>query len=451
VSISEFNSSETSKEIFKLIKELFPICRSITGNGVRETLSIIKQIIPELEIFEVESGTKAFDWVVPKEWNINDAYIKNSKNEKIVDFKKLNLHVLNYSIPINCKLSLTDLKEHIFTSQEHPEWVPYRTSYYEENWGFCMSYKQFESLEDDTYEVIIDSSLENGSLTYGELFLSGDKRDEILFTCYICHPSMCNDNLSGIGLLTFLANVMSKMKLKYSYRFLFIPETIGAIVWLSKNQNHLSNIKFGIVATCVGDKGCITYKKTKNKNSLIDKIVERVLIGSNKPFKMIDFFPWGSDERQFSSPGINIPMGNLMRTMYTQFPEYHTSADNLEFVSPDSLGDSFKCYLDIIEQIENQESIENIDHEITTSVEKDEIYVNLNPNCEPQLGKRGLYNMVGGWQKPSISKNAIFWILNFSDGGKSLKKISERSGIAYDEIKKTAELLIKSNLLKKIE
>jgi len=451
MNISELNSSETGKEIFQLIKELFPICRSITGNGVRETLSTIKQIIPELKIFEVESGTKAFDWIVPKEWNINDAYIKNSKNEKIVDFRKLNLHVLNYSIPINCKLSLTELKEHIFTSQEHPDWVPYRTSYYKENWGFCMSQKQFESLEDDTYEVVIDSSLENGSLTYGELFLSGDKRDEILFTCYICHPSMCNDNLAGTCLLTFLSNIISKKKLKYSYRFLFIPETIGAIVWLSKNQNHLSNIKFGIVATCVGDKGSITYKKTKNGNSLIDKIVEKVLIDSNKPFKMIDFFPWGSDERQFSSPGIDIPMGSLMRTVYSQFPEYHTSADNLEFVSPESLGDSFKCYFDIIEQIENEESIENIEHEITTSVEKDEIYVNLNPNCEPQLGKRGLYNMVGGWQQNSIVKNAIFWILNFSDGKNSLKKIAERSGITYDEIKKSAELLIKSNLIKKIE
>ncbi len=449
--ISEFNSSETGKEIFQLIKELFPICRSITGNGVRETLSTIKQIIPELKIFEVESGTKAFDWIVPKEWNINDAYIKNSKNEKIVDFKKLNLHVLNYSIPTNGKLSLTELQEHIFTSPEHPDLVPYRTSYYKENWGFCMSHKQFEGLEDDTYEVVIDSSLENGSLTYGELFLHGEKCDEVLFTCYVCHPSMCNDNLSGICLLTFLANIISKKKLKYSYRFLFIPETIGAIVWLSKNQNHLSNIKFGIVVTCVGDKGNITYKKTRQGNSLIDKIVEKVLTNSNKPFKMIDFFPWGSDERQFSSPGINIPMGSLMRTMYSQFPEYHTSADNLEFVSPESLGDSIKCYLDIIEQIENQESIENIENDITTSLEKGEIYLNLNPNCEPQLGRRELYNMVGGWQQNSIVKNAIFWILNFSDGRNSLKKIAELSGINYSDIKKSVELLIKSNLIKKID
>jgi aminopeptidase-like protein len=446
----ESDSSESGKEIFQLIEKLFPICRSITGNGVRETLSIIKQIIPELKINEVKSGTKVFDWDVPKEWNIKDAYIKNSKNEKIVDFKKLNLHVLNYSTPINCELSLKELKEHIFTSQEQPDLVPYRTSYYKENWGFCMSYNQFQSLEEGTYEVKIDSSLENGSLTYGELFLPGEKNDEILFTCYVCHPSMCNDNLSGISLLTFLAKIMSEMELKYSYRFLFIPETIGAIVWINKNQNLLPNIKFGIVATCVGDKGCMSYKKTKNKNSLIDEIVEKVLLNSKKPFKMIDFFPWGSDERQFSSPGINIPMGNLMRTMYTEFPEYHTSADNLDFVSTNALNDSLKNYLEIVKEIENQKSIENIENKITLNEKSDEIYLNLNPNCEPQLGKRGLYNTVGGWQQP-LAKDAIFWILNYSDGKNSLKSISELSRIDYDEIKKSVELLIKANLIKKIE
>jgi aminopeptidase-like protein len=451
MNITEINNTKVGKDILELIKELFPICRSITGNGVRETLSIIKEIIPELKIFEVKSNTKVFDWDVPKEWNINDAYIKNSKNEKIIDFKKSNLHVLNYSIPINCKLSLAELKKHIFTNKDQPNLIPYRTSYYKENWGFCMSEKQFKSLEEDTYEIVIDSSLENGSLTYGELFLKGQNPEEILLTCYVCHPSMCNDNLSGTCLLTHLSNAMSKMKLKYSYRFLFIPETIGAIVWLSKNQNSLSNIKFGIVATCVGDRGKITFKKTKNGNSLIDKITEETLTNSKKPYKIVDFFPWGSDERQFSSPGINIPMASIMRTMYSQFPEYHTSGDNLDFMSSESLEDSFGLYLEIIKQIESHESLENYEKEKTT-IDKidDEIYKNLNPFCEPQLGKRGLYEMTGGMQQNSITKNAIFWILNFSDGNYSLRKISELAGINYIEIKKSAELLVKENLLKRI-
>jgi len=217
-------------EMYQLIEKLFPICRSITGNGVRETLEIIKHQIP-LEIHEIPSGTDVYDWTIPKEWNIIDAYIENSSGEKIVDFKKSNLHVLSYSIPIDKKITLVELKEHIFTLPEHPDWIPYRTSYYEENWGFCLPFNQFKELKEDTYHVVIDSTLENGSLTYGEFFLKGEKEDEILLSCYVCHPSMCNDNLSGISLLTYLSKILINVNLKYSYRFLFIPETIGAITW----------------------------------------------------------------------------------------------------------------------------------------------------------------------------------------------------------------------------
>ena len=307
----EINNKDWAKEgkdMYDLMIKLYPICRSITGNGVRETLKIIKKLIP-IEIKEIPSGTKVFDWTVPKEWNIKDAYIKNSKGEKIVDFKNSNLHVLNYSLPINKKLRLNELKEHLFTLPEYPDWIPYLTSYYDENWGFCLSHNQYEKLEDDIYEVFIDSTLKDGFLTYGELYLEGKNKEEILLTCYICHPSLCNDNLSGIVLLTFLAKHILTLKkdtaLTNSYRFLFIPETIGSIAWLCLNEKKISNIKCGLVVTCVGDSGKFTYKKSRIGNALIDKVVEKVLIDSEEAHEIIEFFPTGSDERQFCSPGFN--------------------------------------------------------------------------------------------------------------------------------------------------
>ena len=447
------NSKGIGKDIYELIQDLYPICRSITGNGVRETLNKIKQHIP-LNISEVPTGTKVFDWKVPKEWNINDAYIKNSKGEKIVDFKKSNLHVLNYSIPIHKKISLTELKEHIFTLPEHPDWIPYRTSYYEENWGFCITHNQFQNLRDEQYEVCIESSLIQGSLTYGEIFLEGKIKDEVLLSCYVCHPSMCNDNLSGVSLLTYLAREISKVNHNLSYRFLFIPETIGAITWLSKNEKKINNIKHGLVATCVGDSGKMTYKKTRNGNNIIDKIVTNVLTESKEPFEIVDFFPTGSDERQFCSPGFNLPIGSLMRTIYDKFEEYHTSADNLNYVNSKSLENSFEKYLKIIKQLEEikveekESNQKNVKNKITIKSDEEIFYNNLNPKCEPQLGKRGLYNMVGG-QKNSIQNMLpIFWVLNLSDGTNSISDIVKKSNLEIQDIKNAINILIKKNLLK---
>jgi len=424
---------EIGNEMHNLMANLYPICRSITGNGVRKTLEIIKEHMP-IEIIEVSSGTQVFDWNVPREWNIKDAYVKNSNGEKIIDFNQSNLHVLNYSIPVNMKMSLEELKEHLYTLPDYTDWIPYLTSYYKDNWGFCLTHKQYEKLGEDTYEVVIDSTLEDGKLTFGEVYLKGKCDEEVLFSCYICHPSLCNDNLSGTVLLTFLSKLLLDIDLKYSYRFLFIPETIGAITWLSLNEDKISNIKHGLVATCVGDPGIPTYKKTRNGDAIIDKAVQKVLLDSGDKYDIVDFFPSGSDERQFSSPGFDLPVGSLMRTMYGRFPEYHTSADNLDFVKSQYLADSLEKYLKTIFILENN----------TT-------YLNLNPKCEPQLGKRGLYRMIGSQKTSGIDEIAMFWVLNLSDGTNSLLDISIRSEQTFQQIKDAADALYAHDLLKEVE
>ncbi|MGD9239887.1 MAG: DUF4910 domain-containing protein, partial [Desulfobacterales bacterium] len=375
--IDSIDFTATGTQMYQLISELYPICRSITGNGVRETLNKIKSVVP-LELKEVPSGTPVFDWKVPQEWNIEDAWVKNSNGVKIIDFKKSNLHVLNYSAAIRKKVSLNELKEHLYSLPDHPDWIPYRTSYYQENWGFCISYKQFAELQDESYDVLIDSRLTDGALTFGEFYLKGASSDEVLISTHICHPSLCNDNLSGIALSAILAKHLSNVSLKYSYRFLFIPGTIGSITWLALNKKSASKIKHGLVVACVGDAGNFTYKKSRIGNAEIDKIVEYALQNSAKDFKVIDFFPYGYDERQYCSPGFNLPVGCLMRTPHGGYPEYHTSADNLEFVNPDNLSTSLALYLDVLNILE-----ENVK------------YINLNPLCEPHLGKRGLYQHIG--------------------------------------------------------
>ena len=451
------NVSEIGNNMYELMVELFPICRSITGNGVRKSLQILKNYIP-LDILEVSSGTKVFDWIIPREWNINDAYIKNSKGEKIVDFKKSNLHVLNYSIPIHQKISLNELKLHLHSLPDHPDVIPYRTSYYKENWGFCMTHNQLLQLKNDEYEVFIDSTLQDGSLTYGEYLIRGKSEDEVLFSCYPCHPSMCNDNLSGVVLLTFLAKHLKDLSLKYSYRFLFVPETIGAITWLSRNEHNVTKIKHGLVATCVGDPGISSYKKSRQGNAEIDQTVIEVLKNSGDDYKILDFYPTGSDERQFCSPGFNLPIGSLERTFAPDFPEYHTSADNTDFVQGDYLADTFSKYLKVIFKLEEnfgKFKPEN-DKRIIKNIKKnnsDKVFLNLNPKCEPQLGKRNLYHAIGS-QIPSqggkkiVDQFALLWVLNYSDGIHSLYDIAQLSGYDFVQIKSAADALVACNLLK---
>lgn len=420
------------QQIYDLIKKLYPIPRSITGEGVRQTLSLISEMIP-LKVTEVPSGTKAFDWEVPMEWNIRDAWVKNSKGEKIINFKNSNLHVLNYSIPIQKKVGLAELKDHLYSLPDQPEWIPYRTSYHNLTWGFCVSHTQLENLKDEMYEVMIDSTLKPGSLTYGEYYIEGSTKQEVLISTHICHPSLANDNLSGIAVSAYLAKQLSEKKNNYSYRFLFIPVTIGSITWLSRNEAEVSRIKHGLVLTLLGDGSDFYYKRSRQGNTEIDKIVEKVLKDLGKAYKLLDFSPYGYDERQYCSPGFNLAVGRLTRKPHGEFPEYHTSADNLDFVKPEYLAES----LDLITSI-------------TEVIETNKTYLNLNPKCEPQLGKRGLFKKVGGAGKTKDFHMALLWILNYSDGTHSLLDISNQSGLDFKLLHEAAKRLMDADLLQEL-
>ena len=409
-----------------------PICRSITGDGLRRSLEALKKFVP-LGLREVPTGTRVFDWSVPKEWNIRDAYIKNSRGEKVVDFQKCNLHVVNYSVPVREKMGLAELRQHLFTLPDRPDWIPYRTSYYKETWGFCLSHHQWEALPDEEYEVFIDSTLEPGHLTLGELRIPGATREEVLISCHSCHPSLCNDNLSGMVVGAKLAQCLGKLPLRYSYRFLWIPGTIGVITWLALNEAVIPWIKHGLVLSCVGDPGRFTYKRSRRGSAEIDRAVEHVLRSSGPDFDLLEFSPYGYDERQYCSPGVNLPVGCFMRTPNGKYPEYHTSADSLDLVNASALAESVGALLRVVEVLE-----------------QDERYVNLNPKCEPQLGRRGLYRQMGGTSSTRLEE-ALLWVLNFSDGEHSLLDIAERSKLGFSTVREAAEMLVANGLLRKVE
>jgi aminopeptidase-like protein len=417
--------------MYRLISELYPICRSITGDGLRETLRRLQAYVP-LEIREVPTGTQVFDWTVPKEWNIRDAYVKNDRGERVIDFQKSNLHVVNYSVPMKHRMSLAELNEHLFSIPTHPDWIPYRTSYYKETWGFCLSEQQRSALKEEEYEVCVDSTLEDGSLTYGEYLLPGETGEEVLISAHACHPSLCNDNLSGMAMAISLARLLGTATRRYSYRFLFVPGTIGAITWLARNEERIAHIKHGLVLTGVGDAGSLHYKKSRRGAADVDRAAAHVLRHAGESHRVLEFSPYGYDERQYCSPGINLPVGRLSRAPHGTFPEYHTSADNLEFVHAEKLGEALE-----------------VCHEILQVLEKDANFVNTNPKCEPQLGRRGLYRMVGGLANAGTVEMAMLWVLNQSDGKNSLLDIAERSGMPFKEIHRAAELLHEHHLLRK--
>ncbi len=416
-------------EMHELIAELYPICRSITGDGFRETLRRIGRLVP-LKMHEVPTGTKVFDWVVPREWNIRDAYVKDSAGRRVIDFGASNLHVVSYSVPVRARLTRAELREHLFSLPEHPEWIPYRTTYYRESWGFCVSHNQLLQLKDETYEVLIDSSLENGHLTWGEVFLEGTTDEEVLITCHACHPSLCNDNLSGVMIAAYLARALQERPRRFSYRFLFIPGTIGSITWLALNEEKVHRIRHGLVLALLGDSGPFTYKRSRRGDSEIDRIAAYLLGSLPGGNRLRDFTPYGYDERQFCSPAFNLPVGSLMRTPNGEYPEYHTSADDLDFVKPGRLAESFALCLSIVDVLENNRT-----------------YLNLNPKCEPQLGRRGLYRSIGGDTLSPQSEMALLWVLNQSDGSRSLLDIAERSGLPFDAIRSAADALRESGLL----
>ncbi|MCP5406310.1 MAG: DUF4910 domain-containing protein [Chromatiaceae bacterium] len=428
----EVDEQVLGKQLFDCITDLFPICRSITGDGVRETLARLARVVP-LTTHEVPSGTPVFDWTVPDEWNIRDAYVKNARGERVIDFRRSNLHVVNYSVPFRGRMSLEELRPHLFTLPEQPDRVPYRTSYYQRNWGFCLSQNQLDALAEGEYEVCIDSSLQPGCLTYGELTIPGGSTEEVLVSAHICHPSLANDNLSGAVIAAHAARRLQSLSLRLSYRFLFIPATIGSIAWLSANEARVPGIRYGLVLACLGDPGPLTYKRSRRSDAKIDQAAIHVLqqLGEHE---VLEFSPYGYDERQFCSPGFDLPVGRLSRTPHGRFPEYHTSADNLEFIQPAQLAKSLSACLEIFEVIE-----------------KDRICLNRKPNCEPQLSKYGLYDPIGGVAESPEFRMAILWVLNLSDGRHSLLDIAERSGLRFRQIALAADALSEHGLLENVQ
>jgi aminopeptidase-like protein len=420
---------QAGEEMFRLIERLFPICRSITGNGLRQSLDIVGESLP-LARSEVASGTPVFDWTIPDEWNIRDAWIKDASGMKIVDFQHSNLHVMSYSTPVRGHFSLADLKPHLHSDPAHPEWIPYRTSYYKAAWGFCLSHQQLQALPDGEYEVCIDTDLQPGSLSYGECLIPGERQEEVLLFAHICHPSLCNDNLSGVALLVQLGQLLRQCALKWSYRLVFAPATIGSITWLSRNEAHLERVIGGLIVSVAGDPGPLTYKRSRHQRALIDRASAQVLAERGLQARVLDFSPWGYDERQFCSPGINLPMGRLTRSPNGEYPEYHSSADNLSLVGAAHLQDSLSAMLSIFHVLET-----------------DAHYQNLQPKGEPQLGRRGLYQMMGGFTHIGELQHALLWVLNYSDGTHSLLDIAEQSGMPFALLQQAAELALQAELL----
>lgn len=423
---------DISNNMYSLVKELFPICRSITGDGVRKTLRIIQREIPELKIFEVPTGTKVFDWIVPKEWNIKGGYIETLEGKKVIDFADTNLHVMGYSLPIDKIVSREELLEMCYTIPEQPDYIPYVTSYYKERSGFCLSEKQKQALTEDTYHVVIDSTLENGSLTYGELLIPGNSKDEIFLSTYVCHPSMANNELSGPAVAVELAKyILANKDRRYSYRIIFIPETIGSITYLSKNLDYMQkHVIAGYNISCVGDDRTYSYVESPYADTLADRVAQNVLNFHYPEYKRYSFLHRGSDERQYCSPLVHLPLCAICRSKYEEYPEYHTSADNLNLVSPNGLYGAFEVYRKCIDLLE-----------------RNYMYIVTTP-CEPQLGKRGLYPTLS--RRGSINETrSMTAFIAYADGKHDLVDISNRINVPIDRLLPIIKKLLDNGLIRK--
>lgn len=416
--------------MYQMTERMFPICRSITGNGFRDSLAIIREEIPEINVFEVPSGTQVFDWTVPKEWNCKGGGIYRMNDEKVVDFKDTNLHIMGYSVPVDKVISREELLEHIYTQPDQPDWIPYVTSYYKERWGFCMSENQKKTLNDEQYKVVIDSTLEQGSLTYGELIIPGETEDEIFFSTYLCHPSMANNELSGPVVQAELIKYVKAMpKRRYTYRFVFIPETIGSLTYLSRNVDTMkAHVKAGFVLSCVGDNRTYSYVSTKYANTLADRVIRNVLRFHYPEYKEYSFLKRGSDERQYNSAGVDLPVGGFCRSKYSEYPEYHTSADNMDLISPEGLQGAYEVMVKTINALEHN------------------YHYKMACMGEPQLGKRGLYPTIsqkGSYDSVKIMTNFIA----YADGVHDLIGVSDIIGYPIDQLIPVIEKLMDSNLL----
>lgn len=427
-----FDARAEGRLLHDFITRLYPWCRSITGDGLRKSLAALKDFVP-VELYEVPSGTQVLDWVVPAEWNIRDAWIADASGRRVVDFQRNNLHVVNYSAPVRKRLPLAELKPHLHSLPDHPDWIPYRTSYYKETWGFCLPHRQLQSFPEGDYEVCIDSTLKPGHLTFAEFRIQGEGANEFLFSAHSCHPSLANDNLSGMAVAARLAQILQGRRLRNSYRFLWAPGTIGAITWLAQRRDILANIRGGLVLSCLGDTGKFHYKRSRREHAGVNQVVEHVLAESNRDHAVADFEPMGYDERQFCSPGFNLPVGRLSRTPNGRYAEYHTSGDNVEFVRAEALAGSLETLLKIVD-----------------TWEANRTFRNLAPYGEPQLGKRGLYRSTGGLAS-TASENALLWVLNLADGKHSLIDISKRSGLPFADVSAAVIRLAEAGLLAEVE
>lgn len=426
-------SGETGRSLYNLVEEFYPICRSITGDGVRETLNIIKKRTG-LTVHEVSSGTKVFDWTVPQEWNISDAFVAQRDGSRIIDFTESNLHTVSYSIPVKQRITREELLSRVHTLKDQPEYIPYRTSYYSPAWGFCLQYSRLPELSETQYDVVINSTLEPGSLTYGELFLPGETTDEILLSTHICHPSLANDNCSGMAVLTFIAEALSKCANRYSYRLLFLPGTIGAITWLALNEQKTANIKHGLVISGVGDGGGPTYKRSRRGDAQIDRVMSHSFRHAEHKGTILDYFPYGYDERQYCSPGFDLPVGLFQKSKFGDYAEYHTSGDNLTFVRPAHLKSSYGLISGALQILE-----------------EDGFFLNTNPKCEPQLGKRGLYALLGGDKNSAATQMTMLWTLAYADGRHSLLSIAEKAHVPFRDVKRMSDLLREHGLLEALD
>lgn len=419
------------QDMHNLCIELFPVCRSITGDGVRKTLQMLVEVYGnEINIHEVPTGTKVFDWTVPKEWNIKEAYIENSKGQRVIDFKNNNLHVVGYSLPVDKFVDLQELKSVVYTQPDQPDAIPYVTSYYKECYGFCMSQNQLDKLPEDTYHIVIDSELKEGSLTYGEIIIPGDTEEEVFLSTYICHPSMANNELSGPVVATFLAKWLNSLvKRRYTYRIIFIPETIGAITYLSKNLQYLKeHVIAGFNLSCVGDNRTFSYVESRYGKTLADKAAKNVLNFYYPDYKTYSFLKRGSDERQYNAPGVDLPVCAICRSKYGEYPEYHTSKDDLELISSEGLLGAYEVYQQCIFALENNYSYK------------------INVLCEPQLGKRGLYPTTS--QKGTYDAvKAMIDFIAYADGSNDLIDISNIIGVPVQDLLIVVEKLKQEGLL----
>ncbi|MCO5101783.1 MAG: DUF4910 domain-containing protein [Burkholderiaceae bacterium] len=425
-------SREAASAAFELMRAMYPICRSITGDGVRRTLDLLGERIP-LERTEVPSGTAVYDWEVPREWNIRDAYIADESGRRIVDFREHNLHVVSYSAPVDRSMTLDELQPHLHSLPEHPDWIPYRTSYYADDWGFCLAHRVREALAPGSYRVVVDSQLAPGHLSYAESIVDGATQDEAIVYTHTCHPSLANDNLSGIAVAAALADALRRDRPRLTWRFVFGPGTIGSLTWLHRNEARLSRLRAGLVIGLLGDRGSLSYKRSRRGDTVTDRAAAQVLQSAGTPGVLTDFEPYGYDERQFCSPGFDLPVGRMTRSANSHYPEYHSSADDLSLVAEEALAESIRALARTISIVDANRRV-----------------LNLEPRGEPRLGKRGLYGSVGGLA-PGEFQHALLWVLNLADGSRDLLAISERSGLSFETIDRAASALEDARLLRVLD